>query len=212
MLILIALLWIKVGGLKFYFVLWSSVFFHYAAILVVAYVLFYKQFRERKYISGVLILLMSLMVMYGAITMFGDVIIAKYSQYLQGDFAVKRDFRIGLLLLIFLYLGLGLTLLKQSTLDFIFFVLPLVVIKYFALDYPIMGRLESFILPMLMLVLTKDVIKSWRRDISSVIIVILSIINVYGVLSGLSIGRDGVFDAVHSASPFIPYHTFWGIK
>ncbi len=211
LLILVALLWIKEGGFRFYFVLFLSVLFHYVAALIVFYVLLYKECKEKRYIAGATVLLVGAAAVYGAMSVFENVVV-KYGMYLQGDFVMERDFGIGLLLQIILYLGLGLTLLKQGVPDFIFFALSLAALKYLAVDYPIMGRLESYVLPMLMLVLTRDAATGWRRHVSGAIIVALGMLNVYGVLSGLYAESGGVFDPVHSASPYIPYHTVWGIE
>jgi len=212
LLILISLLGIREGGPKFFIPLLSSILFHYTAIFVVAYVLIYKQFLENKYIYAALLLLLLSAVIYEVVTVFYDLLYIKYKFYLEEDMGVEQKLGIGVLLKLCLYIGLAITLLKRSPLDIIFFVLPLVLIKLLMVNYPIVGRAESFILPILILILTKDAEKGWRRELSRVCFVALSILNVYGVIYTISNENLQPLDFEHSMSPYIPYHTLLEVK
>lgn len=209
--IMISLMWIKEGGYKFLIPLWASVFFHYTAILFVAYVMLYKQFKEKKYVYLPLLILLILAAVFGIITMFSDVLYLKYGGYLE-DLEVVRGLGIGLLLQLVLYVGLGVITFKRSKMDMIFFALPVVLIKILSVPYPILGRLEAFSLPLFLLVLTKDAVYSWQRELSSGILVVLSLLNVYSVVSGLPAADTQGGDLAHISSPYIPYHTLFEAK
>jgi ABC-type nickel/cobalt efflux system permease component RcnA len=58
-----------------------------------------------------------------------------------------------------------------------------------------------------LLLLTQDAVKGWLRKVSSVIIVALSLLNVYGTLQNLSEGDAQPNDLAHSLSTYIPHHT-----
>jgi hypothetical protein len=212
LLILISLLWVKKGGAKFYITLWSSVLFHYTAILIVLYILLYRRFSEKKYISGIVsILSLSAIIAY-SLAIFGDeFIFVKYHEYINTSLRLEQETGVGFLFLLCLYLGLAVTLFKENSLEAIFFALPVILIKVFAINYPLLVRLECFILPVFILFLTKDVFKDSRRCIINIIIVVLCILNIYGVVSALPID-DRDLDFAHRASPYIPYHTLFDIK
>jgi len=210
LLIMISLTWIKEGGRMFFITLLASFFFHYTAILFVPYVLLYKLFTERKYVSLIWLIPTILVVIFGVLTLFSDVLNAKYEGYANEEgLESARDLGMGLLLQLFLYIGLGVTLFKRGKTDLIFFVLPVILIKILIVRYPLLGRLEMFFNISLLCLLTKDAVKGWQLEFSSVILVALSLLNIYGTLHILSNEDAQKNDLIHSLSPLIPYHTLF---
>ena len=210
LIILISLLWIKEGGPRFYITLLASFLFHYAAIFVIVYVLLYRQFLNKKYVSAILLVLLLSIAIYGIITIFYDIFLIKYRYFLETDMMDERYFGMGVLLKLCLYIGLAVTLIRKNLLEIIVFVLPLALIRLSMLRYPVIaGRVESFVLPLLIFILTNDDVKNWKRD---VIIIALSMLNVYGVLSTISHEKEMKVDFKYSVSPYVPYHTLFDVN
>lgn len=209
LLIMISLTWLKEGGWKFFITLIASLFFHYSSIFFVPYVLLYKQLTERKYIALLYSIPIIVVFTFVMITMVSDVLIDKYDRY--GDELNKASVLnsgIGFLLRMFLLVGLGVILFKRSKLDATFFVLPVILIQIFSINYPLLSRFNMFFYLSLFLLLTQDVVKDWQRQLTRVIIVVMSLLTVYGSLQSLS-KNDQPLDEVHSMSPMIPYHTLF---
>lgn len=213
LIIMMSFLWINEGGPKFYLTLWSSIFFHYTAIAVVIYVLLYKQVAEKKYASAVFsIFLVLLMIGWASQSILNDALYFKYGEYWQAELLDERAFGIGFLLQLLLYAGLVAAMFMRSTINGVFFALPVMFIKLSAVYYPIVDRVEGYILPLFILLLTKDVIKSSITDLSPAVITVLSLLNVYGATYGLAATDKQALDEAHRASPYVPYHTMFDIK
>jgi hypothetical protein len=145
----------------------------------------------------------------GLLIAFYDLIYTKYRFYIETDMMEERKFGIGLVLKLCLYIGLAITLIRRNSLEIIIFLFPLVLIRLSMLAYPILGRVESFVLPLFILILTNNDRITYKKDL---IIIALCMVNVYGVISTISRNDALPLDSVHSASPFIPYHTLFEIK
>lgn len=210
LLLMISLTWIKEGGRMFFTTLLASLFFHYTAILFIPYMLLYKQFKDRKYVSLMWLIPMILAVIFGVLTLFRDVLNAKYEGYSNEEgLEATRGIGMGLLLQLFLYAGLGVTLFKRGKIDLIFFVLPVILIKILIVRYPLLMRLEMFFNISLLCLLTKDAVEGWQRELSGVILVALSLLNIYGTINYISNENAQMTDLAHSLSPYIPYHTMF---
>jgi hypothetical protein len=207
LLIAISLIWIKADESKFFFTLLASIFFHYSSLLFVPYLLLYKKFLKKERVSMLSILII-LMIIFGAAILLGDIINDKYEIYADEDQGGMSDFGFGLLLNLSLWILLGVILFKKNKIDVIFFILPIVLTKMLMVRYPIFYRIEFFFTFSLILLLTKNTVK----DRESVIISVISLLNVYGKLNGIFSEQFKSYDLAHSLSPYIPYHTLFDIN
>jgi len=209
LLILLSMIYINEGGIKFYLTLLASVLCHYTAIIIVVYVLLYKKLKDKRYISSIALMFILVLCIMVITTMLSDLILVKYGKYALDDFKIQdSSFGFGLLLQLLLYLCIGISLYKTNLSAAIFFVVPAILLKYLTLHLSLVGRIESFILPMLILLVANTKKSDAQRlfAYSSYLIIMLSLINAFGVLAELSKTDMQALD-----SPYIPYHTFIGI-
>lgn len=205
-----SLTWIKEGWLMFVFALAISALCHYSSFLLVPYMLIYKQAKERSYFY--LVLLVPVIIMYFLNIVFdSDIYNVRYSGYFQQYLSEGSGIGFGFFLQVPFYIGLGLVMSKKNRLDFVFFAIPYIILRFISAQYPLANRYLLFFLICFVLLVTNDVLAGRRRQISNLILIMLIITNIFNGLKALSTADDQSYDFVHRASPYIPYHTMYDI-
>lgn len=207
LILLVSLLGMREGGCRFHVPLWASLLFHYTSILLIAYILMYKQIKEKNYVTALVVTTILSLCAFSYFVPLMDLFTLKYALYLEEEIEVNRSIGIGLFVQLLLYMGLSAVLLFKHKTEAMFWLLSVVIIKLYTLSFPILGRVEAYFLSVLILLLTKDSFSGWKHQLIVLILVAISIMNAYGVVSGLPRADAEIKDFEHNMSPYIPYHT-----
>ncbi|MGE5471036.1 MAG: EpsG family protein [Bacteroidota bacterium] len=197
-------------GKKFYGLLWSSILFHYTAIFAIVYITIYRQLLERQYKRIAYVLLSVVVFVLIVLPFFGEFLFDKYGFYLDQNLEDSVGYGVGFFVLMFSYIALGIAMyVNGMKLEVFYILIPFLIVRLFALNYPILGRVEAYLLPILLLCINQV---RWRVNGLILILLSISFLNMYGTLTQLSVSDSLINDVEHSGSPYIPYNTFFMIN
>lgn len=190
--------------------LYTTPFIHYGAIIIVPIILTYDAIVNRKYLRLLGVLAAALLVLGLAWMVLLNipelgVLADKYEYYIDDR---STSIGIGFLLNMILMLLLIATALYQHKVDLVFFGVPVLILRVYALRNPGIDRVMQMLYPILVLLLVQRTTTN-TRAIVTVLVFILGAINGLSAIASLpEADKEGVLPE-YQMSPYIPYRTIF---
>lgn len=208
--VLAALVNLNKGFISYFPFLFAAFLSHYTAAFVLFYVVGYKLYLNKNYIWLLFCVAASVFFVYVFLI---DLVVLKYSDHVDAEF--RSDFGVGLLLLLFAYISISFLLWRNCRDLVVLFLFPVIFSRVLNLFFPeISHRILVYFLPAFLVLFLKQnslVLKS-KSILLKIAFFVLVALNLNGTLSTLASDVSWKHDDAHSASPYVPYTTLFGVS